>query len=772
MSEKEPPSSVQESPRHHTSHLETNLLDHINQSDFTPEQFNLLTEAEASVVKSLKILHKVYNAFREVEIKKYEEILGAKSGKRLKETLRDLYLGVNGIAKANMIFLLNSYDLKNLKRRILAFYLEFDKSDDREMEKDELKSCIDYLARDQYIGKDKMIQGLRAFGVNIDTALTFLKEGSAAKEILNYESLNQLWTKLKKSGSEDSKEIVDFAKLAPLLLAFFLEYETQQLVNRRKIFRIHQGISYNIDPKSGQELETDENPTGLYRVFRSILKERKSLDCSVSYRDVVKVLIEYRSRGNSESLTPDSLERIMARVRDIMKVDLNKSSSGITVPLRTIIPAIAVEVCVESSWNNTQTTHEIEKYDIQIAWQAVANAEKLSKEAIHNELRSKLDLETSPNLTNKEFASVLHGVLKHFIPSIHKYVIYIQIAYNITRKYKQSSFVISTKPTLYDISAILQESDIYEALFYVSLNRVQEFFYGVFAPEALELRLKGDDFKYVAKTNIIKKLSKQLFLSKSIDIEATKGIKNTEQLERLIKGIKVSNILEPLVHEIEESPISYKLDDSLHRYELLHSIENEFKSFKTEPSDSYDEASKLIRLQAEANLIDRLVEERRKSSLKERRRQQDIIAFPNNKDIDPILLLPILEQSGMTQQELNQLKIDIESSGKITTYQELYKYILSNRDRDIEPRSSSRDSRRFNKRKELAEPRRSSSVNNPSFNAFREDLQPYQEDRIRPRKQPRSPKTSEVKFLPTSELLKPDRTEHKLDRTCNFCLVC
>jgi hypothetical protein len=772
MSDKEALVSVLESPRSYASHVETNMFDHINKEELTLEEFHLLTQAETSVAKSLKILHKIFNAFREVELKKYEEILETKTGKRLKENLRDLYLGVSGIAKANMILLLNSYDLKNLKRRILAFYLEFDKSDDREMEKDELKDCIDYLARDQYIGKDKIIQGLRAFGVNIDTALTFLKEGSAANEILNYESLNQLWTKLKKRGREDSNEIVDFVKLAPLFLAFFLEYETQQLVNRRKLFRIHVGIGYNIDPKTGQEIETDENPTGLYRVFRSILKERRSLDYCVSYRDVVKALIEYRSRGNSESLTSDSLERILAKVRDIMKVDLDKRTSGIKVPLRTIIPAIAVEVCIESSWNNTQTIHDIEKYDIKIAWQAVANAEKLSKEAIHNELRSKLDLKASPNMTKKQFASILHEVLRNFIPSIHRHVISIQVAYNIARKYKESSFIISTKPTVYDISAILDESDIYEGLFNISLNRVQEFLYGVFDPEALKIRLKGKDFKYVAQSNVIKNLTKQLYLSRFIDLEAATELKDTEELERLIRRIKVNRILEPLMSELDESPTSYRLDDSFRRYDLLSTIETEYKSIKPELCDSYDESSKLIRLQAEANLIDRIVEERKKSTKKLRVRKHDSIAFPNNQDIDPILLLPILEQSGMSQQEINQLKSDIQSSGKISTYQELYKYALSNRASDIEPRSSSRDSRRYNKKKERSESRRSSSVHNPSFNAFREDLKPFQEDKISSRKQPKSPKTSEVKFLPTSELLKPDRSEHKLDRTCNFCLVC
>ena len=324
---------------------------------------------------------------------------------------------------------------------------------------------------------------------------------------------------------------------------------------------------------------------------------------------------------------------------------------------------------------------------------------------------------------------------------------------------------------MYDIPAILHEIDLYEALFCESLNRVQEFFYGVFDPKALELRLKGKDFKHVAKSNMIRKLAKQLSLYNFTDLEAGNDIKNTAQLERTLKNIKISKILLPLLSEFEESSGRTKQGDA-RRYELLNTTESEFKNVKTEACDRYDQDSKLIRLQAEANLIDRLVEEREKSSAKERPRKRDSIAFPNNQDIDPILLLPILEQSGMSKQEIKQLKFDIESSGKISTYQELYKYALSNSSMNIEPRSSSRDSRRLNKRKESSESRRSSSLHNPSFNAFREDLKPFREDKVVARKQPKSPKTSEVKFLPTSELLKSERSEHKLDRTCNFCLVC
>lgn len=64
------------------------------------------------------------------------------------------------------------------------------------MQKDELANCIEYLAKPELMGKEKIIRALSYFGINIDTRFSFLKEGAAAKKVLTSDKLSELWNKL------------------------------------------------------------------------------------------------------------------------------------------------------------------------------------------------------------------------------------------------------------------------------------------------------------------------------------------------------------------------------------------------------------------------------------------------------------------------------------------------------------------------------------------------------------------------------------------------
>lgn len=414
--------SYQEPPSNTKSETLT-ILNHFEGLDLTESELNLLQKTDEAVNKSLEKIQLITEGFKEVDIQRYQQIQQSDAGSLLSDYFHELYLVVNGINEKNFIYVTNSYDLNNLRRRLLSFYFEFDQSEDKRLQKKELDMCLDYLAKEEYIGKEKMLKALELIGIRIDTKLSFLKEGEAAQKLLTQDKLNEVWMKIKSSETTGEStgitDYIDLKKFAPYLCAFFMEYQTKILFHRRKIYKSHLGIPFIIDPNTGKEIENpDGSSYGLYRTFLTVLKERKSLDDTVSYRDVVKAVNEYRSNGYTESLTLESLERIFLHARVAMKVDLTKGFGGIKMKLRDILPLIATDICTECTWNTAKIEQEAEKYDLKVHWEAAAFAEKLSKENIHEALARHCNLAVNPILTKKQLIQGFHEVLTSFIPTI------------------------------------------------------------------------------------------------------------------------------------------------------------------------------------------------------------------------------------------------------------------------------------------------------------------------------------------------------------------
>jgi hypothetical protein len=411
----EPPSNTKSETFTVLQHFEGLYL---NESDLS-----LLQATDDAVNKCFDKIHIMTEGFKEVDIQRYQKIQQSGAGSLLSEYFNELYLVVNGISAKNFIYVTNSYDLNNLRRRLLSFYFEFDQSEDKRLQKKELDMCLDFLSKEEYIGKEKMLKALELIGISIDTKLSFLKEGEAAQKLLTQDKLNEVWMKIKSvettGESSVSLDYLDLKKFAPYLCAFFMEYQTKVLFRRRKIYKSHLGIPFIIDPHTGHETEDPNgNSYGLYRTFLTVLKERKTLDDTVTYRDVVKAVNEYRSNGYTESLTLESLERIFLHARIAMKVELSKGFGGIKMKLRDILPLIATDICTECTWNTAKIDQEVEKYDLKVHWESAAYAEKLTKENIHEALSRHLNLALNPILTKKQLIQGFHEVLTSFIPTI------------------------------------------------------------------------------------------------------------------------------------------------------------------------------------------------------------------------------------------------------------------------------------------------------------------------------------------------------------------
>jgi len=224
----------------------------------------------------------------------------------------------------------------------------------------------------------------------------------------------------------------------------------------------------------------------------------------------------------------------------------------------------------------------------------------------------------------------------------------------------------------FNLSKILEDHDIYHCLYECSLLRLKEFIYYINSIQALEIRLKGSDYAVINKVlkkqdlnNLVKNISKE-------GNQAELKKKNIEfsQIER---DIKFNLFLEQLCGDYEaKMNRSKKLAEEFSSDSDDSGSEDGSGSKVTEENEM---AFKLLRLQAEANRIDKRIEERDCFSNSERLKKESI-AFPNNKDIVPSMILPILDNSDLTPEELAQIKHEIEYQGRHLSYQDLYKSIM------------------------------------------------------------------------------------------------
>lgn len=225
----------------------------------------------------------------------------------------------------------------------------------------------------------------------------------------------------------------------------------------------------------------------------------------------------------------------------------------------------------------------------------------------------------------------------------------------------------------FNLLKILEDHDIYHCLYECSLIRLKEFIYYINSIQALDIRLRGSDYENVDRA--MKKKSLNNFLVKNITNEVNQAelIKKNKEFSKIERDIKFNLFLEQLYDDYEA-----KMNKTKKFAEEFSSDSDESGSEAGSGSivlEQEEMAYKLLRLQAEANRIDRRIEERDCYSQSERLKKESI-AFPNNKDIMPSMILPILDNSDLTPEELALIKHEIEYQGRHLSFQDLYKRIM------------------------------------------------------------------------------------------------
>ena len=649
-------------------------------------------------------IDRVLKKFRSMDKEEYEKFVRLKvTSKKVKGAFNEHYLLSHGFGERALAFLLNSYDEVGLTRLFQAFYLEFDTNNDQRMEKKEMEECIEYLAKDNFIGKAKIIETLKEFGVNCENKLSFFLEGSAAKKVLNQEKCSELFEKLKwKEEEADDKgtvakdenikiapadEIVDLIKITPLMMIFFLEYMVKVFLKKRSTFQMHLGFPYTIGSDGNQQIDYEGKPSGLYLSFVTQLKGETSITKEVlSYRIVSKALIAYRAAGFSDSISMEALERILKKVRSIMEVDPVSCNEKKLMSMDKVLPFLAARISTEATWASTTFRKSIEKYDHMVNWLGGALCMDLSKETIHSELRKAFSL--CPNPTFDQFVKGLDFILKKLIPTFES-----PAAYFIAKKLRKTPNALAhdtllddsiDKVVKFNMDFIIKHDDILQRLFQYSINTkikllfVRQLYNKQYGNYKRKKKINKAIFNYneiVLNTRLFSERPGEYGTFSEI---SNKAIKNDDaeemKKEKAVRDeMKKKRFIESLFDKGDDAPKPRK-KSIRQATSQRHDSKISEKTFAV-PQEK-KKLQMIMELQAKANEIDRKLNLKDLEQEKKNKRTIESSAYPNNKDITPAMLLSLLEFSQTDSKTMQGLKDFIYLNKDKASYQDTVKYLL------------------------------------------------------------------------------------------------
>ncbi|CAG9331547.1 unnamed protein product [Blepharisma stoltei] len=676
----------------------------LNNSNIYEEDKSRLEEAIKAIESTKDTVMEVLNLFREEDSKLYNKLIskGVK-GKHLKFLLSELYLRVNSFPESALIFLLNSYDEAGLARLFLSFYLEFDASNDRKMQEDELEQCIEFLGLKDYIGKEKMIAALKIIGIDASNKLSFLQEGSAAQKILNDETRSHLFQilKVKKEkpaedapqsimnigkallflGNNTSDDYVDFPKFLPYLIACFLEVEIKSFFKKQNMFRIHLGFPYKVLDNGKVKFDPNGQVGGLYRTFISYLRGEADINKEVlTYRIVSKALIAYRSEGYCESITLEGLERILKKVRNMMDVDLISGLEKKKFTMKQILPFLAAQFATESTWNTVQVKNTIEKYDHLVHWEGGGNICKIKKSKIHKLLAKEISPDSKVPIDVLTLA--LNKVLKKLIPTLNS-----SASYHIVKQLSKIDGIYDKPSKLFSMKNIFEDEDIYARLHDYTMNtKLDVFLVNVQHKDELNLyKLSRNLDKAEEKFQLICD-GKYRFGAELINAILDKGLNKVEEDSEKQKDVQRRFMVEKALRFLFDRPDDYKSQKTEEK-EVTKDLEKNKKISKIHEEDSSKNKAKELqnanerqmKLQAQSNKIDRLISEVENIKLARALNTRESSAFPNSKEVNPLVLLNMIDGANSDSKDLKKLKEYLKENEDQLTYQDVAKFLTIER---------------------------------------------------------------------------------------------
>lgn len=293
--------------------------------------------------------------FRDYDRKRYQEILGIQST-FLTEIKADYKFRADGLPEVLLMVLLNCCSFTEIKEEFGRFLIEFDDNSDGKLQHAELVMCLEKLSDENYIGKAKVRLALVAMGIEVDVGVSFLKEGSQKKALIDTQISGQLKELFHAKGGEGRKKLdsIDIKSLLPYLLAFWLEFEIRKVLKRNLTFREIKGLPLKPGPDGSFVYDPAGKPSGLYYALLLQFESVTDLDeACLTFRHIIRGIETFRNFGYSVLITQNDLpyeaaDYVLQKVKEFMGVDSYSSIESRLFSFNEILSPLTLWVCQQS----------------------------------------------------------------------------------------------------------------------------------------------------------------------------------------------------------------------------------------------------------------------------------------------------------------------------------------------------------------------------------------------------------------------------------------
>ena len=633
---------------------------------------------------------RILKRYREIDNKEYKLFIRRQVyDEEVQRVFNQFYLLNHKYAECALVFFINSYEETGIVRLFESFFLEFDMNGDTKLQIRELEKCMEYLSKEDFVGRDKMIVSLKELEVYSENSLNYFQEGDESKKVLNSETMNRLFEKFKykdyRKKLHKSMEHVDFHKLAPVFSIFFFEYIIKLFLLKRDSYQFHLGFPYKSNKKGKFCYDSSQEPTGLFRVFVSLLKGEKDIKKPVvSFAHVSSALIKYRASGFSEALPTDSIERIVKEAKEFMGVDLISQKERRLYSMKEILPFLAAKVATEISWNTHKVRKSIENYDSMVYWLGGALCNNLKKKKLDKMLKEAFCYLQTP--TFDQFVKGLDYILHRVVPTIvSPAAIYIAKSLMKTPDAVILTEDITGKTIIkFNIDYIIKEDNLFERLYYFSMRFQVKLIY-------VRLLYKHHYSTYRRETEINRTIHEYNdiiqnpmlfediipgnfgnFTDSSLSLIKTDDPEDLEKEELTRREMKIRNFFEKLAHKeviSKHRKSNKRFGSTIPILKHLNTIDKrKKKAFKL---------SQIKKLQAEANVIDGKVNLKELEKMKVVKKTKESSAFPNTPDVTPDILMNFIKNANSKSNTVKKLERFIYRGKEKINFQDIHKFLVS-----------------------------------------------------------------------------------------------
>jgi hypothetical protein len=481
----------------------------------------------------------------------------------------------------------------------------------------------------------------------------------------------------------DESQFIDFFKLSPLMIVFFLEYKNKLFLSKKEASENIMGVPRKLSMRGKLVFDPSGDAKGLFRVFVKLLNGEADIKKPlISYRIVCQAVIEYRTTNFPQALTTDSIERILKDLKIFMDVDPVSLESRRKFSLKELLPTLSGKISSEIKWNSTTYNKSIEKYDELVNSMGGSVCYQVNKKVIHKMMSEAFKFLHFPFFD--QFVKGLDYVLHRAIPTL----VTPAAVFIATGLIKTPDCAIideegsENRNIRFNLPFILQNDNLFERLLHFTTNTKLTLLFARI--------LYKDHYSSVKKH---KKINRQIFVynqiikNTSLFDELTPGLygqfddvslaliksrdpKQIKKDEKLRKELKMKRFLEYIIHR--DNKRKEKIIAKRFALKTLHTFtEREGKS------PNLARISKLFSLQLEATSIDQKIDskEREKKAFEKTLRESS--AYPNTKDITPDIIFNCIQNSSHNSSDVEELARFIYMERERINFQDIHKFIIN-----------------------------------------------------------------------------------------------